>query len=154
MKSHFVVGVLLYICCRFSEQLFPGTILGGCFCIYIIATNCQGNTCHFVMAVYRGQYRAIFEFWWKIQSKLFRSHRGLLQVSKIYKEYFHVKKWLHRHVCFCPFDTASTASNILFLRQLTLKWPIMASLGFCGMWDWIDVNTLLHSFWEKLFLCF
>ena len=28
---HFGMGVLLYICCIFSEQLFLGTPLGGCF---------------------------------------------------------------------------------------------------------------------------
>ena len=34
------------------------------------AGDCQGNTYDFMMAVYRGQYRAIFEFLWKVQSKL------------------------------------------------------------------------------------
>ena len=33
LKLHFVTGVLLYICCIFSEHLFLGTPLGCCFCI-------------------------------------------------------------------------------------------------------------------------
>ena len=35
-------------------------------CLFVQETNCQENTYHFVMAVYRGQYRAIFEILWKI----------------------------------------------------------------------------------------
>ena len=31
LKSHFCMVVLLYICCIFSEHLFLGTPLGGCF---------------------------------------------------------------------------------------------------------------------------
>ena len=33
LKSHFGFGVLLQICCMFSEHLFLGTPLGGYFCI-------------------------------------------------------------------------------------------------------------------------
>ena len=33
LKSHFNLGVLLQICSMFSEHLFLGTPLGGCFCI-------------------------------------------------------------------------------------------------------------------------
>ena len=32
LKSHFGMGVLLWICCIFSERLFPRTHLSGCFC--------------------------------------------------------------------------------------------------------------------------
>ena len=31
LKSHFGMGVLLWICCILSERLFPRTHLGGCF---------------------------------------------------------------------------------------------------------------------------
>ena len=31
LKSPFDMGVLLYICCMFSEHLFLGTPLDGCF---------------------------------------------------------------------------------------------------------------------------
>ena len=31
LKLHFSMGVLLYICCIFSEHLFLRTPLGGCF---------------------------------------------------------------------------------------------------------------------------
>ena len=34
MKSHFGMGVLLEICCIFSEHLFLRTPLDGCFCKY------------------------------------------------------------------------------------------------------------------------
>ena len=36
LKSHFGMSVLLYICCIFSEQLFLGTPLGGCFYKYVL----------------------------------------------------------------------------------------------------------------------
>ena len=32
LKSHFGMGVLLYICCIFSEHLFLKTPVDGCFC--------------------------------------------------------------------------------------------------------------------------
>ena len=32
LKSHFGMGVLLQICCKFSEHLFLRTRLDGCFC--------------------------------------------------------------------------------------------------------------------------
>ena len=32
LKSHFCMGVLLYIYCIFSEHPFLGAPLGGCFC--------------------------------------------------------------------------------------------------------------------------
>ena len=32
LNSHFGMGVLLWICCIFSEHLFFRTPLGGCFC--------------------------------------------------------------------------------------------------------------------------
>ena len=34
LKSHFGMGVLLYISCIFSEHLFLRTPPGGCFCIW------------------------------------------------------------------------------------------------------------------------
>ena len=33
LKSHFGMGVLLYICCIFSEHLFIKITIKGCFCI-------------------------------------------------------------------------------------------------------------------------
>ena len=52
-----------------------GSFFNTLFHIYMFAYSreagdCQGNTYDFMMAVYRGQYRAIFEFLWKVQSKL------------------------------------------------------------------------------------
>ena len=35
LKSNFDMGVLLQIGCIFSEHLFPGTPLGGCFCPFL-----------------------------------------------------------------------------------------------------------------------
>ena len=32
LKSHFGMGILLKVCSVFSEHIFPGTPLGGCFC--------------------------------------------------------------------------------------------------------------------------
>ena len=34
LKSHFGIGILLQICCIFSEHLFLRTPLDGCFCAY------------------------------------------------------------------------------------------------------------------------
>ena len=39
LKSHFGMGVLLQICCIFSEDLFLRTPLGGCFCNCKVITN-------------------------------------------------------------------------------------------------------------------
>ena len=36
LRSHFVMGVLLQICCIFSEHLFVRIPLGGCFCVFSI----------------------------------------------------------------------------------------------------------------------
>ena len=36
LKSHFGMGVLLQICCIFSEHLFSRTPQSGCFCISIV----------------------------------------------------------------------------------------------------------------------
>ena len=35
LQSHFSMGVLLQICCIFSEHLFVGTPLGACFWIFM-----------------------------------------------------------------------------------------------------------------------
>ena len=36
LKSHFVMVVLLQICSIFSEHLFVGTPLDGCFCVFSV----------------------------------------------------------------------------------------------------------------------
>ena len=36
--------LLLKICCMFSEHLFLGTPLGGCFCLFKNVENCMQNT--------------------------------------------------------------------------------------------------------------
>ena len=36
LKSHFGMGVLLYICCTFSEYLFLETPLSGCFWVSLV----------------------------------------------------------------------------------------------------------------------
>ena len=38
LKSHFGMGAFLWICCIFSEHLFLGTPLDGCFCIMVNKT--------------------------------------------------------------------------------------------------------------------
>ena len=46
IKSHFAMGVLLYICCIFSEHLFLRTPLEGCFCMSDVKNfdNLVGNS--------------------------------------------------------------------------------------------------------------
>ena len=39
LKSHFGMGVLLQICYIFSEHLFLGAPLDGCFCLYFLLMN-------------------------------------------------------------------------------------------------------------------
>ena len=39
LKSHFGMCVLLWICCMFSEHLFLGTPVGGCFWIYRVDSD-------------------------------------------------------------------------------------------------------------------
>ena len=92
-----------------------------------------------------------FEIWWKIHPCLICSHRGLLQMSQLYKKYFHwYKKWLIvmdlkllMRKCFIKFcfrnktyiylvRINSSTATILFLGESTLKWPIITFLGFCN----------------------
>ena len=46
MKSHFGLSVLLQICCIFSEQLFLGTTLNGCSCLWSFLHNKQNSSNH------------------------------------------------------------------------------------------------------------
>ena len=57
-------------------------------CLFKISDKLSRKYLSFCDGGYRGQYRIIFKFLWKIQSKLFRSHQRLLQGSQLYDDIF------------------------------------------------------------------
>ena len=79
LKSHFGMGILLQICCIFSEHLFLRTTLGGCFRI-----------AHLLDKAYR------FSVLWRISCKNFWKNRQL--ATDVYTKEFDFLLYIKRRV--------------------------------------------------------
>ena len=77
LKSHFVMGVLLYIDCIFSEHLLLGTPQEGCFCKTTCAFSkiMSKNTCLRAYAILNSylNFATLTQFWNITNSKKFSS---------------------------------------------------------------------------------
>ena len=123
LKSHFDMGVLLQVCCTFSEHFFLITPLEGCFCILVMEAYS-----YLVVFIYNLRYYIKIS----INSKIFQIYNVLrMQNMQIFFPYCLFLYWkfslavfnnLHIYLYHLGLDQSRNMVLSLFKRRKSSEW--------------------------------